>query len=79
VPARLGFSLKDYYELAGKDHAFGYGEVGGLATLRLAASQFGVWSLHGGVDVYVLGDTTKSINRESGSKTVASIGLGVTY
>jgi hypothetical protein len=80
VPARVGFSLKDYYELAGKDQRFGFGEVGGLVTLGLhAPARFGSWNIHGGVEVYTFGDTTRAFNAGRRSKAVGSIGVGATY
>ena len=44
-----------------------------------ATSKFGAWNLHGGVDFYALGDTTKAFNNGDGGKVVASIGIGVVY
>jgi hypothetical protein len=81
VPVKFGFSLKDYYELAGEDHKFGYFQGGGLFTIPLtsATSKFGAWNLHGGVDAYAFGDTTKAFNSGDGGKVVASFGIGVVY
>jgi len=80
VPARVGFSLKNYYELAGKDQRFGFGEVGGLVTLRLhAPARFGSWNIHGGAEVYTFGDTTRAFNAGRRGKVVGSIGVGVAY
>jgi hypothetical protein len=81
VPVKFGFSLKDYYELGGEDHKFGYFQAGGLFTIPLtsATSKFGAWNFHGGVDAYAFGDTTKAFNGDEGGKVVASFGIGVVY
>jgi hypothetical protein len=80
VPARLGFSLSNYYELAGRDRRFGYGEVGGLATWRLAVpGRFGSWNIHGGADVYGFGDTAQAFNHGGRTKVVGSVGVSVAY
>jgi hypothetical protein len=81
VPTKLGLSLNDYYEGVDGDSTFGYFQIGGLVTLPLssATSKFGAWNLHGGLDVYALGDTTKAFNNGDGGKVVASIGIGVVY
>ncbi len=81
VPVKFGFSLKDYYELAGEDHKFGYFQAGGLFTIPFtsATSKFGAWNFHGGVDAYAFGDTTKAFNSGDGGKVVASFGIGVVY
>ena len=81
IPAKAGFSLNDYYELAGTDHKFGYFDVGAMLTLPLATvpARFGSWNVHGGGDVYVLGDATKVTNNGKTSKPVGFVGIGVTY
>jgi hypothetical protein len=81
VPVKLGMSLNDYYEGIDGDTTFGYLDVGGLLTLPLGSptSRFGAWNLHGGVDVYAFGDTTKAFNAGDGSKVVVSFGIGVVY
>jgi hypothetical protein len=81
VPVKLGVSLKDYYELNGVDHKFGFFDVGGLITVPLSGvpSSFGSWNIHGGADVLVFGDTTKFYNLDKKSKVVGLFGIGVTY
>ena len=81
VPIKFGFSLSDYYELAGEDSAFGYFQGGGLITLPLSdgTGKYGSWNLHGGVDFYAFGDTTKAFNNGDSGKVVASFGVGVVY
>ena len=81
VPAKLGVSLSNYYELNGEDHKFGFFDVGGLVTMPLSgiSSNFGSWNIHGGVDFLAFGDTTKYFNQGDSSKVVALVGIGVTY
>jgi hypothetical protein len=86
VPTKFGLSLSDYYEGADGDSTFGYFQIGGLFTVPLgsATSKFGAWNIHGGVDIYAFGDTTKALNNgDSGKgdsgKVVASFGIGVVY
>ena len=82
VPIKFGFSLSDYYEREGNvDSAFGYFQAGGLITVPLSEvnGKFGSWNLHGGVDFYAFGDTTKTFNNGDSGKVVASFGVGVVY
>ncbi len=81
VPVKLGFSLKDYYELSGEDQKFGYLAGGVLFTVPLSG---GKWNVHGGVDLYALGDATGAANADSTGKArkswaIASGGIGVTF
>jgi hypothetical protein len=81
IPVKLGMSLKDYYELNGVDNKFGYFDIGGLVTVPISgsSSKFGAWNIHGGVDIFTFGDTTKAINSGDTNKVVGLIGIGVTY
>lgn len=81
IPVKAGFSVNDYYELAGVDHKFGYFNVGAMLTLPLGAvpARFGSWNVHGGAELYVFGDATKVSNSGDTSKTVGFVGIGVTY
>ena len=80
VPARLGLSVKDYYELAGKDRQFGFAEVSGVVTMRLSVpARFGSWNVRGRADIYSFGETTKAFNRGDRAKVVGSVGIGFTY
>ena len=81
IPAKAGFSLHDYYELAGVDHPFGFFDVGAMLTLPLGkiAARFGSWNVHGGAEVYLLGETTKASNNGDVAKPVGFVGVGVTY
>ena len=86
VPVKLGLSLKDYYELAGVDHKFGYLDVGALFTFPFTSvpSKFGTWNFHAGADVFAFGDTTEAFNADKDGKThkgavTAVFGIGVSY
>lgn len=81
VPVKIGLSLSDYYQGADGDEKFGYLDIGGLITVPLTGvdSRFGSWNLHGGVDVFVFGDTTKAFNAGDKAKVVGLVGLGFVY
>lgn len=81
VPVKVGASLSHYYEWRGADPRFGFLDAGGVLTLPLStrAGRLGGWDVHGGVEVYALGDTAKAFNAGKKSKIVASAGLGLSY
>lgn len=81
IPVKVGLSLKDYYELSGTDNKFGYVDGGILFTVPFssAPTSFGLWNIHGGVNILGFGDTTKALNNGDGSEVVASIGIGMSY
>lgn len=81
VPVKVGLSLKDYYQLSGEDHKFGYFDVGAQLAWPLSRvpGRFGAWNVHGGVDVYTFGDATKEFNDGDSAKVVALAGFGVRY
>jgi hypothetical protein len=77
IPAKLGLSLKDYYEspLTGDDSAFGYFDIGAQASVPLTA----MIEVHGGVDVYAFGSTLKLFNDDKASRAVGTVGLSFTF
>jgi hypothetical protein len=81
VPVKLGLSLKDYYQLSGEDHAFGYFDVGAQLAwpINKVPGRFGSWNVHGGVDFYTFGDATKEFNDGDAAKVVGLVGFGVSY
>jgi hypothetical protein len=81
TPVKLGLSLSDYYEGPDGDEAFGFFDIGAQLTLPLKGvpSRFGSWNIHGGVDFFFLGDTTRLFNEDSSTKVVGLFGFGVTY
>ena len=80
-PVKVGLSLADYYELNGVDNRFGYFSASGIASVPLTGipAAFGVWNLHGGVEVQQLGDTTKAFNNGDAQKVIVSGGIGLSY
>ena len=81
IPVKFGFSLSDYYESGGEDHKFGFFDIGAQISIPFTSvpSNYGTWNVHGGVDFFALGDTTKALNDDNGSKVVGLIGIGVSY
>ncbi len=86
VPVRLGLSAGNYYELNGIDHRFGFFDIGAMlgVPLRSVPGRYGAWDVHGGADFFVLGDTTRAINRDqhgntSGRRVVVQAGVGLSY
>lgn len=84
-PARVGLSLKDYYEGRDGDSRFGFLEAGGRFTLPLKVPErFGSWDVHGGASWLLLGDSTKAVNIDkdgniSGQEILWTFGVGVVY
>ena len=86
IPVKLGFSLDDYYELAGEDNKFGYFDIGALITVPFssAPTKFGTWNVHFGGDYFYLGETPEAFNagtdgEPSKHKVVGMVGIGVSY
>ncbi|MET0214031.1 MAG: hypothetical protein ABW292_13555 [Vicinamibacterales bacterium] len=79
-PIKAGFSLGDYYELAGVDNAFGFFSIAGIVTVPLGGTTgFGAWNVHGGVEYQALGDTTQAFNGGESSRVIGSVGIGFSY
>ena len=85
-PLKIGLSAKDYYELAGVDHKFGYFDGGVLFTFPFSRvpSKYGTWNFHAGADGFAFGDTTEAANYGTDGKThkgavTAVFGIGVAY
>jgi hypothetical protein len=79
-PIKVGFSLSDYYELAGEDNKFGFFSIGGLVTVPLGGTtSFGAWNVHGGVEYQALGTTTEFFNGGDSSQVIGSFGIGFSY
>ncbi len=78
VPVKLGLSLNNYYEnpATGEDTTFGYIVGGVLFTVPFGG---GKWNVHGGVDVYGLGDATKFFNNGDAGQVIGSVGIGMTF
>ena len=68
---KVGLSLGGYYELAGKDHTFGYSSVSSVVTVPLGSrTKLGGWNIHGGVEFQRLGELTKAINNQASLRVV---------
>jgi hypothetical protein len=79
-PIKLGFSLNDYYELAGVDNKFGFFSVAGIVTVPLGGTgNFGSWNVHGGVEYQALGTTTEFYNNGESNQVIGSFGIGFSY
>jgi len=77
IPVKVGLSLGGYYELAGRDHTFGYFSTSGIVTVPLGGrTTIGGWNVHGGVEYQALGEMTKVINGGDRSNVIGSIGIG---
>lgn len=77
LPVAVGLSLRDYYELAGRDHTFGFLSVGASLTVPLGTTLGGRWSLRGGVEAQRLGETTRVFNGGDRTLLLGSFGLAV--
>lgn len=80
TPVAVGLSIGNYYEIAMRDHAFGFTTVAGVVTVPLRRSPaFGSLNVRGSVQYGVLGTTTKAFNGGDPSFVVASIGLALSH
>ena len=80
IPIKVGFSLSDYYELAGEDNKFGFFSIGAIATVPLGGTtSYGAWNVHGGVEYQALGTTTEFFNGGDSSQVIGSFGIGFSY
>ncbi|MGD9763686.1 MAG: hypothetical protein AB7V27_08235 [Candidatus Binatia bacterium] len=84
VPISVGLSLHDYYAPAQPDgdfETFGFFNPGLIASIPLAfmPAQYGLWSFSIGVDLLVLSDTLKALNRGDRTTWVGRTGLLMTY
>jgi hypothetical protein len=80
VPIKLGFSVGDYYELAGTDEKFGFFSIGGLVTVPLGGTtKFGSWNVHFGAEYQRLGDFTAAVNGDEKNQGIVSGGIGFSY
>jgi len=81
IPVKVGLSLKDYYEMSSTDNKFGFVDAGVLLTVPFTRipSQYGLWNVHGGVNVLGFGDTTKSFNNGDAGQVIVSGGIGMSY
>ena len=79
-PIKVGLSLRNYYELAGVDHQFGFLSLGANASVPFGGmTRYGAWNVHGGVEFLSLGDTPEAFNAGDQSKLIGSVGIGLSY
>jgi hypothetical protein len=80
IPAKIGLSLKDYYEGPTGSNRFGFFDLGGILSVPLAfMNGKSTWEVHGGLDVLWLGDNNQILNGGDSVKPIAVIGMSVTY
>ena len=80
VPVKVGLSLGNYYELAGRDDRFGFVSVAGLVTVPLGSTtKYGSWNVHGGAELQRLGGHTAALNGDHRVRVMGSIGVGFSY
>ena len=80
IPAKMGLSLKDYYEGPTGSNTFGFFDLGAIASVPLAfMNGRSTWEVHGGVDVLWLGDNPKLLNQGDGVKAIGVVGFSVSY
>ena len=80
-PATIGLSLNHYYEDGGgRNDAFGYFDLGAVATLHLGMpDSVGTWTISGGVHLLALGDYLKALNDGDALQAVGSVGINIAY
>lgn len=79
-PAKLGISLKDYYEGPAASSRFGFFNLGGVASVPLAfLSGKTTWEAHGGLDVLWLGASNRRLNGGDRVKPIGVLGLSMSY
>ncbi len=85
VPARVGLSARNYYEMfddAGvpQDSTFGFFQVGLALGVPLPGAAGGSWELHGGVDLYSFGDNIlRAYNNGERTQVVGSVGISASF
>jgi hypothetical protein len=81
APMTIGFSVKDYYTVNGKNQTFGYFSGGPLFTVPLTfiPTDFGSWSLRAGVQLLVLNSNLKRVNTDDSFVPIGNVGLTLTY
>jgi hypothetical protein len=78
IPARVGISLKDYYEGVSGSDTFGFFSTGLIAGVPVTAGKI-TFEVHGGLDVCWLGTNLKFLNANDAIKPIGIFGVTVTY
>ena len=81
VPATLGLSLSNYYEDgAGADDAFGFFDLGAVASYPLELPEgYGAWEITGGLHILLLGNYLETLNDGNEVQVVGSLGISISY
>lgn len=79
IPVRTGLSVNDYYEGPAGDSAFGYATTGLQLSVPAASGSGGTLEIHGGVDVYRLGESMRLLNGGDTFQPVGLVGFTFTY
>lgn len=78
LPVKVGLSLGNYYELAGKDHRFGFASAGVSARIPVGGrSRIGRWHLQGTFETHTVGETARVFNGGDRAIVVAGLGLSL--
>jgi hypothetical protein len=78
VPAKLGLSLRNYYEGPNGGGTFGFFSAGLVASVPVTAGTV-TWDFRGGVDLFWLGEAATSMNGDEGFKPVGLLGVTLSY
>jgi len=85
VPARVGLSARNYYEMFHEDGSltdstFGFFQVGALVGVPLGEAGGASWEIHGGVDVFTFGNNVlRAYNAGDKAEAVVSAGISGTF
>ncbi len=80
VPVKMGLSLANYYEVGGVDERFGFVSAAAVVTVPLgAATRYGSWNIHGGVEFQKLGAHAAFFNGDKKTRTMGTVGVGFAY
>ncbi len=81
VPLALGLSMYDYYETPTSDDTFGFFSFGANVGVPLAfiPEDFGAWSVNAAINVLVLSDTLKDVNKGDSPFPVGTFSLVMAY
>lgn len=79
IPVKTGLSVNHYYEGVGGDPTFGYLDTGLQLSVPAVTGRSGTLEIHGGVDLYRLGDSMKMLNGGDAVQPVGLVGFTFTY
>jgi hypothetical protein len=81
LPVTFGFSLGDYYEVAGDDDALGFFDFGAVLSspLPFLPARLGPWQASVGLHILSLGDSTETYNSGEATEIIGSFGLSTSF